>query len=112
MSFLHRLFSRFFFLLNATIGFSKNYGKHKYDIKNRPKQNELAAHLHKDHHIEEDLEIHILDYGIHHLGKRTRTEDRLICKLQTMSPHGMNELIGPYAKEMYASWSSILLTRP
>ena len=79
------------------------YGKHKYDIKSRPKQNELAAHFHKDHHIEDDLEIHILDYGIHHLGKRTRMEDRLICKLQTMSPHGMNELVGPYAREMYAS---------
>ena len=84
------------------------YVKHKYDIKRRPKQNELSAHFHKDHNIEEDLEIHILNYGIHNIGKRTRMEDRLIGKLQTINPH---ELVGPYAKEMYASWSSILLTR-
>ena len=36
-------------------------------------------------------------------------EHLMICKLQTMGQNGLNELIGPYAKEMYASWTSVLM---
>ena len=67
---------------------SNRYSKHKYDIKNRPKQNELASHCHDDHDIEKDLELFILDHGISSLQKRKFLEDRYICKLQTLHPSG------------------------
>ena len=89
----------------------ERYGKHKYDIKKRPENNELAAHCHESHDIDQDLEIHILDYGIDDVEERKRREDKIICKLQTMGASGLNELIGPYAKEMYASWTSVLKRR-
>ena len=85
------------------------YGKHKYDIKKRPDQNELATHCHQNHDLSKDLEVYIVDYGIHDLDQRKRMEDKVICKLQTMGQHGLNELIGPYAKEMYATWTSMRL---
>ena len=88
---------------------SERYGKHKYDIKKRPEQNELSAHCHKNHNIDQDLEVYILDYGIQHLQERERIEDKLICRLQTMGNHGLNERTGAYAKEMYKSWTSVLL---
>ena len=61
---------------------SELFSKHKYDIKNRPQQIELATHCHKHKHhdTEKDLEVFIID-------------------------HGMNE-IGPYAREMYKYWKS------
>ena len=90
---------------------SERWGKHKYDIKKRPDQNELAAHCHLNHNIDEDIEVYILAHGIHHLQERERLEDKLICKLQTMGKHGLNERIGPYAKEMYKSWTSVLLKK-
>ena len=87
---------------------SDRFSKHKYDIKNRPKQNELAAHCHNDHDIENDLEVFILDHGIPLLEHRKFLEDQYICKLQTLQPNGMNIDIGPYAKEMYRCWTSAL----
>ena len=52
----------------------ERYGKHKYDIKKRPDNNELAAHCHEVHGVDKDLEIHILDYGIDHMDERKRRE--------------------------------------
>ena len=34
---------------------SEQCSKHKYDVKNRPTQNELATHCHKDHDLVKDL---------------------------------------------------------
>ena len=83
------------------------FSKHKYDIKNRPKQTELTTHCEKDHNIE-DLEIFILDHGLHELNHRKQIEDKFICRLQTLQPTGMNIDLGPYAKEMYRCWSSVV----
>ena len=83
------------------------FSKHKYDIKNRPKNNELAEHCHKDHDIDTDLEIYIIDYGITSLKYRKFLEDRWICKLQTMKPTGLNFECGQYVKEMYQCWTSV-----
>ena len=86
---------------------AKRWSKHKYDIKNRPDQNELATHCHKDHDLDKDLEIFILDHGHHHLGQRERLEDRYICQLQTLQTNGggMNKEVHAYAKEMYEPWN-------
>ena len=89
----------------------ERWGKHKYDIKKRPDQNELATHCHTNHDLDKDIEVYILAHGIHHQQERERLEDKLICKLQTMGKQGLNERIGPYAKEMYTSWTSVLLLK-
>ena len=39
------------------------WSKQKYDIVNRPEQNELTKHCCRDHNIERDLEVIILDIG-------------------------------------------------
>ena len=87
---------------------SERFSKHKYDIRKRPQQNELAEHCHGTHDPEKDLEIYILEHGIPELGRRELLEDKYICKLQTMQPHGLNINIHSYAKEMYKSWTSAL----
>ena len=43
--------------------------------------------------------------------QRKRMEDMIICKLKTIGRHGLNEQIGPYAKDMYTTWTSVLLLR-
>ena len=39
------------------------WSKHKYDIVNRPEQNELTKHCCRGHNLERDLEVIVLDYG-------------------------------------------------
>lgn len=89
---------------------SERYAKHKYDIKKRPENNDLANHCHKGHDIEKDLEIFIIEHGNQKLEERKRREDKYICKLQTLVGTGMNTDIGAYAKEMYYCWTSTLQT--
>ena len=88
---------------------AKRWSKHKYDIVNRPDQNELATHCHRNHNLEKDLEIFILDYGYHQQNQRERMEDRYICQLQTLQSNagGMNKEVHAYAKEMYELWSRV-----
>ena len=43
---------------------NERWSKHKYDVKNRPTQNELAIYFHKDHDLEKDQEVFILDHSI------------------------------------------------
>ena len=78
------------------------WSKHKYDILNRPGQNELATHCHKNHDLEKDLDVYILDHGIHSFAERERMEDRYICKLQTHQSNngGMNSEVHAYAKKL------------
>ena len=85
---------------------SERWSKHKYDVKNRPTQNELATHCHKDHDLEKDIEVFILDHGIHPLEERKR--------LQTLQSNdgSMNRETGPYAKEMYQLWTTALKSKP
>ena len=91
---------------------AKRWSKHKYDIINRPDQNELASHCHRNHDLDKDLEISILDHGIAVLGERERLEDRYICQLQTLKSNGggMNTETHAYAKEMYQLWAQSLLS--
>ena len=86
------------------------WSKHKYDIINRPSQNELATHCHHNHDLEKDLEITILDHGFPLLAERERMEDRYICRLQTLQSNGggMNVETHAYAKEMYRLWERVI----
>ena len=83
------------------------FSKHRYDIKHRPRNNELADHCNKNHDIDKDLEIFIIDYGVNSVQYRKFLEDRWICKLQTMKPTGLNFESGAYVKEMYKCWTSV-----
>ena len=84
---------------------SERYSKHKYDIKNRPSNCDLAKHCHRDHDLEKDIEVSIIDHGIQDLDERRRAEDKYICRLQTFGT-GINTELGPYAREMYECWKS------
>ena len=85
------------------------FSKHRYDIKKRPDNSELAEHFHKDHSIDKDMKVLILQSG---LGKserqREREEDRWICRLQSMAPTGINTKIENFAKEMYTSFARVI----
>ena len=87
------------------------WSKHKYDIINRPGQNELATHCHNNHDITKDLEIFILDHGLHSFAGRERMEDKYICKLQTHQSNkgGINSEVHSYAKEMYTLWTNVMV---
>ena len=86
------------------------WSKNKWDIINRPNQNELATHCHHNHDLEKDLEVTILDHGFPLLSERERMEDRYICRLQTLQSNGggMNIETHAYAKEMYQLWERVV----
>ena len=71
--------------------------------------NLLATHCHQNYDLSKDLEVYIVDYAIHDLHQSKRMENKVIYKLQTMGQHGLNEQIGAYAKEMCATWTTMLL---
>ena len=77
------------------------FSKHRYDIKYRPPNSELATHFNEDH-SDEDMVVMILESGIESKPERIRMEDKWICKLQTLQPSGMNADISSFGKEMYA----------
>ena len=72
-----------------------------YDIKNRSGNSELGKHFHKSNNLNNDLNVTILQNNIKTGAARRYHEDKWICKLKTLGPHGLNTEIGDYAKEMY-----------
>ena len=80
---------------------SERFSKHRYDIKNRPDNNELAKHFHGSHNLNDDLNVTILQNNIKTASARRYHVGKWICKLKTLAPHGLNTEIGDYAKEMY-----------
>ena len=80
---------------------SENFSKHRYDIKNRPDNSELAKHYQEIHNLKNDLNKIILQNNIKTAAARRYHEDKWICKLRTLAPHGLNTETGEYAKEMY-----------
>ena len=81
--------------------------RHRYDIKKRPENNELAEHFHKNHDIGKDLKLYVAHTDINHTPHRVWMEDRVMCQLQSKRPTGLNSDHGAYAKEMYSLWRTI-----
>ena len=75
-----------------------------------PDNSELAEHSHKDHCIDQDMEVLILQSGLTKSERqREHAEDRWICRLQTMAPAGgINLKMEHFTKEMYASFGRVL----
>jgi len=84
---------------------SDRFAKHRYDIKKRPGNSELAEHFHNDHNIETDMGVVVLqqlkDDNPH---ARIHFEDRWICRLQSLQPKGINLDVGGFAREMYSCY--------
>lgn len=80
------------------------FDRHRYDIKKRPENSELAEHFHKNHQ-EKDMEISILQTGIADEKHREFLEDRWICRLQTL--RDLNTELHQYGKDMYGVFSKI-----
>ena len=77
------------------------FSKHRYNIKNRPDNSELAKHFHESHNLSDYLNVTILENNIKTAAAQRYHEDKWICKLKTLAPNGLNTEIGDYAKEMY-----------
>ena len=60
---------------------SERFSKHRYDIKNRPDNSELAKHFHESHNLNNDLNVTILQNNIKTAIARRYHEDKWICKL-------------------------------
>ena len=80
------------------------FSKHRWDIKNRPGNSDLAAHFHKNHR-DSDLEVFILQTGLPDEKQREFFEDKWICALQTYKD--INTDLHQYAKDMYGLYSKL-----
>ena len=80
---------------------SERFSKYRYDIKNRSDNSELAKDFHDSHNLNDDLNVTILQNNIKTAAARRFHEDKWICKLKTLAPHGLNTETGHYPKEMY-----------
>ena len=58
----------------------ERFSKHRYDAKNSPDSNELAAYIHKhQHEFDKDIEVLILKGNLHQKYERELWEDKFIC---------------------------------
>ena len=84
----------------------ERFGKHRYDINKRPSNTELSEHFGKDH-TEKDIQVKILQSGLWDDREREFHEDKWICRLQTLTPFGINKSTKQYAKDMYTCFKNI-----
>ncbi len=80
------------------------FSKHRYDIKCRPSNSELAEHFHKNH-CEKDMEVFILQTNLPDENQREFFEDKWICRLQTRG--ALNIDLHQYGKDMYGLYSKV-----
>ena len=63
---------------------SDRMAKHRYDIRKRPENNEVAEHFHQNHNINQDLRVMIIQSNLPTKSKRIFFEDRWMCRLQCL----------------------------
>ena len=64
----------------------------------------LKKHFHESHNLNDDLDLTILQNNIKTAAARRYHQDKWICKLKTLAPHGLNTKTSDYAKETYNSY--------
>ena len=92
------------------VALSSTFSKHRYDIKNRPDNSEIAEHFHTGHQ-DGDMKVFLLQTGLSTSEEqREYHEDRWMCRLQSLqaaNSSGMNKKIKLYAKEMYSNYTKM-----
>ena len=80
--------------------------KHRYDVKNRPENNELAAHVHQcQPDFDKDIEVLILKGNLYQKHERKLKEDKFICSLDTQALTGLNVELKHYGRELYETFT-------
>ena len=59
--------------------------QHRYGIKSRAGNSELAKHFHESHNLNDDLNVTILQNNIKTAAARRYREDKWACKLKTLA---------------------------
>ena len=86
----------------------ERFSKHRYDAKNRPDNNELAAHRHKhQHEFVKAIEVLILKGNLHQKYKRELWEDKFICLLGTKAHTGLDIELKHYGRELYECFADL-----
>ena len=82
--------------------------KQWYDTKNRPDNNELAAHIHKhQHEFDKGIEVLILIGNLYQRHERELWEYKFICLLGTKAPTGLNIELKHYGRELYEAFTNL-----
>ena len=84
----------------------ERFSKHRYDAKNRPDNNELAAHIHKhQEEFDKNIEVLILKGNLHEKHKGELWEDKFICLLGTKASTGLNIELKHYGRQLYEAFA-------
>ena len=59
--------------------------QHRYGIKSRAGNSELAKHFHESHNLNDDLNVTISQNNIKTAAARRYREDKWACKLKTLA---------------------------
>ena len=86
---MHTFFIKIFLVL-ILYQLAEPFSEHRYDIKNRPGNSELAKHFHESHNLNDDLNVTILENNIKTVAARKYHEDKWICKLKSFSSAWLN----------------------
>ena len=73
------------------------FSKYPYNIRNKSDNSELAKHFHENQDLNDALNVTMLQNNIKTAAARRYHEDKQICKLKFLAPHGLNTEIGDYA---------------
>ena len=76
---------------NTTEELRKRFSKRRYDDKNRPDNNEPAAHIRKyQYEFDKDIEVLTLKGNLYQKHERELWKDKFICLLGTKAPTGLD----------------------
>ena len=89
---------------------SSRFNRHRYDIKERPSNSEIAEHFHQGH-TDGDMKVLILQSGLSESNEqREFFEDRWMCRLQSLQAKdssGINKTTKIYGREMYECFNKL-----
>ena len=82
---MHTFFIKIFLVL-ILYQLAEPFSEHRYDIKNRPDNSELAKHFHESHNLNDHCNVTILQNNIKPAAALRYHEDKWICKLKPLAP--------------------------